>query len=104
MMAGHPMRHIILIIVILLAGATAADVVLAQDGQPKSAAPATDGKTGKERLGDKSSDEQRMDDCKVPKARRTKDRPTGCRWDVQASSSGLMKDMPWWPEPVQRTD
>ena len=31
----------------------------------------TAGKTGKERLTDKSSDEQRVDDCKVPRARRT---------------------------------
>ena len=34
--------------------------------------------TGKERLGDKASDEQRVDDCKVPPSRRTRPRPTGC--------------------------
>jgi len=31
--------------------------------------------TGKERLSDKASDEQRMDDCKVPPQRRTRARP-----------------------------
>ena len=35
-------------------------------------------KTGKERLTDKASDEQRVDDCKVPPARRTRARPTNC--------------------------
>jgi hypothetical protein len=32
-------------------------------------------RTGKERLSDKASDEQRVDDCKVPPARRTRARP-----------------------------
>jgi hypothetical protein len=35
-------------------------------------------KTGKERLGDKASDEQRVNDCKVPEARRTRARPADC--------------------------
>jgi hypothetical protein len=35
-------------------------------------------KTGKERLGDKASDEQRVNDCKVPNGRRTRVRPTSC--------------------------
>lgn len=44
---------------------------------------ASDGaKTGKERLSDKGSDEQRVDDCKVPQARRTRARSTTCPWDV----------------------
>lgn len=34
--------------------------------------------TGKERLGPKWSDEQRVDDCKVPVERRTKERPADC--------------------------
>jgi hypothetical protein len=38
-------------------------------------------KTGKERLTDKGSDEQRMDNCKVPQARRSRARPTRCPWD-----------------------
>lgn len=36
--------------------------------------------TGKERLGDKASDEQRIDDCKVPPERRTRPRPDACSW------------------------
>jgi hypothetical protein len=35
-------------------------------------------RTGKERLTDKAADEQRVDDCKVPKARRTRERPSEC--------------------------
>jgi hypothetical protein len=38
--------------------------------------------TGKERLSDKASDEQRVDDCNVAPGRRTRARPTGCPWDV----------------------
>jgi hypothetical protein len=38
--------------------------------------------TGKERLSDKASDEQRVDDCNVAPERRTRARPTGCPWDV----------------------
>ncbi|HLY57065.1 MAG TPA: hypothetical protein VKS60_15985 [Stellaceae bacterium] len=37
--------------------------------------------TGKERLSDKASDEQRVDDCKVPPERRSHPRPTACPWD-----------------------
>jgi hypothetical protein len=40
-------------------------------------------KTGKERLGEKATDEQRLDDCKVPFGRRTRARPTACPWDVE---------------------
>jgi hypothetical protein len=51
-------------------------VVLADStGQPRVLAPV---RTGKERLTDKASDEQRVDDCKVPPARRTRERPSGC--------------------------
>ena len=39
-------------------------------------------KTAKERLSDKASDEQRVDDCKVPAARRTRPRPTACPWEA----------------------
>ncbi len=38
-------------------------------------------KTGKERLSDKASDEQRVNDCKVPPERRTRLRPTACAWE-----------------------
>ncbi|WP_119304512.1 hypothetical protein [Dongia deserti] len=40
---------------------------------------ATSPKTGKERLSDKASDEQRVNNCKVPPERQgTKTRPNGC--------------------------
>ncbi|MDR5784311.1 hypothetical protein QCE63_33340 [Caballeronia sp. LZ065] len=43
------------------------------------AASATEPKTLKERLGDKASDEQRVDNCHVPPERRgTKLRPDAC--------------------------
>ena len=42
------------------------------------------GMTGKERLSDKASDEQRVDDCKVPPERRTRHRPTACPWDLRS--------------------
>ncbi len=38
-------------------------------------------RTGKERLGDKAADEQRVDDCKVPETRRTRPRPIACPGD-----------------------
>ena len=38
-------------------------------------------KTAKERLSGKDSDEQRLDDCKVPPERRTRPRPTACTWE-----------------------
>jgi hypothetical protein len=43
---------------------------------PSTAVPAL---TGKERLSDKASDEQRLNDCKVPPERRTRARPTECQ-------------------------
>jgi hypothetical protein len=48
------------------------------DRDQQSAAALTGGKTGKERLAEKGSDEQRVDDCKVPPAQRTRVRPTDC--------------------------
>lgn len=64
------------IVAILIAGAALGPVAAAEaDGS------AGVGKTGKERLTDKASDEQRTDDCKVPQARRTHARPTHCPWE-----------------------
>ena len=61
----------------LLIACAPLDRVAAADGdRPGAFAAAT--KTGKERLTDKASDEQRVDDCKVPPARRTRARPTNC--------------------------
>jgi predicted lipoprotein with Yx(FWY)xxD motif len=43
-------------------------------------------KTGKERLGDKASDEQRVDNCKVPPDRRGKTaRSASCAHDAKAT-------------------
>jgi hypothetical protein len=43
-------------------------------------------KTGKERLGDKASDEQRIDNCKVPPERRGRTaRSTSCAHDAKAT-------------------
>ena len=38
-------------------------------------------RTAKERLGGKASDEQRVNDCKVPPERRTRPRPVACPWE-----------------------
>ena len=54
----------------------------AERGRPEAPAPTTPAKTGKERLGDKASDEQRVSDCKVPPKRRTRPRPTACPWEA----------------------
>jgi hypothetical protein len=68
------MHHVAL--VLLLAGLAPGPVMSA--GAPESSAASTAVRTGKERLSDKGSDEQRADDCKVPPARRTRARPTSC--------------------------
>jgi hypothetical protein len=47
---------------------------------PAQQAPSEPPKTLKERLGDKASDDQRVDNCKVPAERRgSKARPDACR-------------------------
>lgn len=75
------MRPIVLVWAVLLAGATCSPAMAA--GRVSAAAtPSGIHLTGKERLSDKGSDEQRMDDCKVPPARRTRARPTACPWDL----------------------
>jgi hypothetical protein len=71
-----------IILALLLSTVPLATVVLAAEPE-HSAEPASQKVlTGKERLSDKASDEQRVDDCKVAPKRRTKARPTGCPWDV----------------------
>jgi hypothetical protein len=65
------MRHILLMLGIVAAVGGTVAPLRADDAQ----APV---RTGKERLTDKASDEQRVDDCKVPPARRTRPRPTTC--------------------------
>jgi hypothetical protein len=63
--------HPLLLLAALAAGAVAP---ASADDQGALATP----RTGKERLSDKGSDEQRVDDCKVPPERRTRPRPTDC--------------------------
>jgi hypothetical protein len=70
------------LLAVLLAGtAVGPAIAVGPDHHPQSALLAA-GKTGKERLSDKGSDEQRVDDCKVPQVRRTRARPTACPWDA----------------------
>lgn len=49
--------------------------------QQPQAVPVPVPKTAKERLGGKGTDEQRVDDCKVPPERRTRPRPAACPWE-----------------------
>ena len=67
-------------IALLLSGV--APCALAQDAKPAAAPPQEVSpaiRTGKERLGPKWSDEQRIDNCKVPLDKRgTKPRPSAC--------------------------
>jgi hypothetical protein len=67
--------HFIRLIFLLAAIMGGAVVSPAANGQTASATA----RTGKERLSDKASDEQRVNDCKVPPAKRTRVRPTDCR-------------------------
>jgi hypothetical protein len=93
----HRMRDKFFVLLVLLAGGAAAPILFAvpatgaaaasqpwkldqaAPGNRHSRATLIASKTGKERLTDKASDEQRLDDCKVPEARRTKNRPANCR-------------------------
>jgi hypothetical protein len=51
----------------------------AQDAERRPFSAEEPDKTGKERLGDKGSDEQRLDNCNVPPARQgAKVRPGSC--------------------------
>ena len=73
----------------LLAGVVLGPALAADHDHPASALLAV-AKTGKERLSDEGSDEQRVDGCKVPQARRTRARQTACLWDVGASLHVLL--------------
>jgi hypothetical protein len=65
---------------ILRGAVTGLALALGAAGPLAQGAPAgTPVKTGKERLGDKASDEQRVDNCKVPPDRRgPRPRPDRC--------------------------
>ena len=68
------------IVALLLTSGALGPAMAASRDQPASAF----GKTGKERLSDKGSSEQRVDDCKVPPSERTRPRPTACPWQAGA--------------------
>lgn len=53
----------------------------AESAEPPQAPRPQPLRTGKERLGSKDSDEQRVDDCKVLPQRRTRSRPAACPWE-----------------------
>jgi hypothetical protein len=71
----------------LQAGLAAAGEGPREDNDAK-AVQAGPTRTGKERLGGKASDEQRVDNCKVPLDRRgATPRPDTCRPDVSTGST-----------------
>jgi hypothetical protein len=69
------MLHVVPALLLLACAMPAAAIAAAGDDQPSVLAAAA---TAKERLSDKGSDEQRVDDCKVPPAQRTRARPAEC--------------------------
>ena len=76
---GSPMHTIIPVI---LLGYVMLNPAQAAEPTGDAAVPQVPLKTAKERLSDKASDEQRVNDCKVPAERRTRVRSTRCPWDV----------------------
>jgi hypothetical protein len=98
-MSGCLMRKIRLILAALFVGMAAATVVRAATVDRHSPITLAATKTGKERLSDKGSDEQRTDDCKVSPAQRTRARPTNCPWD---SVGGNQQPRPAGPESPNR--
>jgi len=78
------------IIASVMLGYAAAEPALASQYAARSAAPTTAPmtlQTAKERLGAKATDEQRVNDCKVPSERRSRTRPTTCPWDRESQSA-----------------
>lgn len=74
-----------LIALLFAAGLGAGTTAMAGDA---GTAPVPE-KTGKERLSDKASDEQRVDDCNVPPEHRgAGTRPTGCGQRRQPAKTG----------------
>ena len=76
-MSSLPVRVVAMTLAIQVASASTA--VMSCKGQDAKQFPAEPTRTGKERLGGKASDEQRMDNCKVaPELRGPKPRPDDC--------------------------
>jgi hypothetical protein len=77
---------VVALVLLVQVGAAESGTVLHQDDEPKQfrAEPM---RTGKERLGGKSTDEQRIDNCNVPlELRGPKPRPDSCVDDVTTTS------------------
>jgi hypothetical protein len=84
---GRTLARAVALTLALQAGLAAADEGAREDSNAKQieAAPT---RTGKERLGGKASDEQRVDNCKVPPDRRgATPRPDACREDASTGSA-----------------
>ena len=85
-MSGQTLVRAAAFMLMLQAGPAVAGEAPRDDGGATSvmSGPA---RTGKERLGGKASDEQRVDNCKVPPDRRgTPPRPDSCAEDVSTGS------------------
>ena len=86
-MTGRTLARAVALTLALQAGLAAAGEGAREDSNAKQieAAPS---RTGKERLGGKASDEQRVDNCKVPPDRRGPTRrPDTCREDACTGST-----------------
>jgi hypothetical protein len=75
----HPSSFRYACIAMVALAVEAMSPAVGQTPPPAGAPAAPAGVTGKERLGDKWTDEQRVDNCKVPPDKRgTKPRPDTC--------------------------
>ena len=86
-MTGRTLARAAALMLALQAGLAAAGEGASEDSNARQieAAPT---RTGKERLGGKASDEQRVDNCKVPPDRRGPTRrPDTCREDASTGST-----------------
>ena len=86
-MTGRTLARAAALTLVLQVGLAAAGERPREDSDTKPL-PAGPTRTGKERLGGKASDEQRVDNCKVPLDRRgATPRPDTCRQDVSTGST-----------------
>jgi hypothetical protein len=91
MMCNNALVAIVGMIIASLLGSARAQDAAPAPNLPKAATTMRP-QTLKERLGDKASDEQRVDNCKVPVERRgTKVRPNGCEHEVNPAPARDLK-------------
>ena len=84
---GRTLARAVALTLALQAGLAAAGEGAREDSNAKQM-EAEPTRTGKERLGGKASDEQRVDNCKVPPDRRgATPRPDACREDASTGSA-----------------